>query len=101
MKEVNVKELTKEITKGVTLVDIWAPWCGPCKTLVPILEEISKENSNIKILKSNADENVEICNQFGVRSLPTMLIFKEGVLVDKIVGAAPKKEIELKLDKYS
>jgi len=101
MKEVNANEFNKEIATGTTLVDIWAPWCVPCRTLAPVLEKISEENSNVNIIKSNADQNIEICNQYGIRSLPTMLIFKEGQLVDRIVGAAPKQEIENMLSKHS
>ena len=101
MKEINANEFVKEISTGTTLVDIWAPWCGPCRTLIPVLEKISEENPNISVIKSNADQNIEICNQYGIRSLPTMLIFKEGQLVDRIVGAAPKQEIENMLSKHS
>ena len=73
------------------VVDFWAEWCGPCKMIAPALEEISNElGDKVKITKLNIDENPEIAAQFGVRSIPTLMIFKDGEVADIKVGAAPK-----------
>ena len=83
---------------GVTLVDIWAPWCGPCRMIGPIIEEIATEyEGRAKIGKLNADENRKP-SEFGVTGIPTMLIMRGGEVVDQIVGAVPKKLITDKLD---
>jgi thioredoxin 1 len=73
------------------VVDFWAEWCGPCKMIGPSLEEIANElNGKVKIAKLNIDENPELAAQFGVRSIPTLMIFKDGQIADMKVGAAPK-----------
>ena len=77
------------------IVDFWAPWCGPCKALAPTLEEISVEQKDkVKIVKINVDDHTENAGKFGIRSIPTLLIFNKGELKNQIVGALPKNEIE-------
>ena len=75
----------------LVLVDFWAEWCGPCKQIGPILEEIANEKENkLKILKLNIDENPETPNKYGIRGIPTLMLFKEGKLIDTKVGSLPK-----------
>jgi len=82
------------------LVDFWAEWCGPCRALAPTLEKIAEEyDGKLKIGKLNVDENPALAGQYGVRSIPTMILFKDGKEVGKIIGALPQNEIESALDK--
>lgn len=88
-------------SKGVVLVDFWAPWCGPCRMVGPVLEEIAREKGDkVKVVKVNVDENPGLGSNYNVMSIPTMIIFKEGRLVEQFVGAMPKPVIESKLAKW-
>ncbi|HRE39861.1 MAG TPA: thioredoxin [Ignavibacteria bacterium] len=81
------------------LIDFWAVWCGPCKMIAPIIEELAGEyEGRVKIGKVDVDNNPDISMKFGIRSIPTLLIFKDGKKVDEIVGAVPKPQITAKLD---
>jgi thioredoxin 1 len=81
------------------IVDFWAPWCGPCRMVAPILDELSKEyDGQIVVAKVNTDENPQHAIQFGVQGIPTMLFVKDGEIVDRMVGAAPKPAIQQRID---
>jgi len=80
------------------LVDFWAPWCGPCRMVAPVLEEIANERDNLRIAKLNVDENQQTAAQFQVISIPTMILFKNGEAAKKIIGAYPKKRLEAELE---
>ncbi len=97
IKEINDDDFQEEVLNSEVpvLVDFWAPWCGPCKILSPTLEEISTENrEKIKIVKINIDENQLIAGRYGIKSIPTMMIFEKGELKNQLVGSMPKQEIE-------
>lgn len=84
------------------IVDFWAPWCGPCRMIAPVLEEVLKEMGGlIKLLKVNVDEYPELAQRFGIMSIPTLLFFKKGEVKDKIIGAVPKKVIIDKLKRIT
>ncbi|AJF59621.1 MAG: thioredoxin [Candidatus Diapherotrites archaeon] len=84
------------------VVDFWAEWCGPCIAMAPIVEETAKEmNGKVKIAKLNVDENHEIAEKYGIRSIPTFLVFKAGKLVDQFAGATSKQEFKNKVKEYA
>ena len=99
--ELNKETFQSTVKEGVSVVDFWAPWCGPCRTVAPIIEQLAIDyDGKAKICKVNADEENELTQEFGVRSIPTMIFFKDGEIVDQILGAVSKATLEEKLDLY-
>jgi thioredoxin 1 len=80
------------------LVDFWAPWCGPCRVVAPVLEEIAEQRDDLRIVKLNVDENQQTAAQYGVLSIPTMILFKNGSAAKTIIGAYPKKKLEAEIE---
>jgi len=81
------------------LVDFWAPWCGPCRMVAPIVEELAGEyDGQVKFVKLNTDDNVATASRYGIRSIPTIMVFKSGEAVDQVIGFRPKSELKKKLD---
>lgn len=75
------------------LVDFWAPWCGPCRMVVPLVEQIARERSDIKVVKVNVDEEPELASRFQIMSIPTLMVVKDGVITNRSMGARPKQQI--------
>ncbi len=97
--ELNSANIEATIKEGVSLVDFWAPWCGPCRMIAPVIEELAEAfDGKANICKVNTDEEQEIATQYGIRSIPTIMFFKDGELVDQMVGAASKQAFEDKIN---
>lgn len=82
----------------IMVLDFWAPWCGPCRMLGPIIEELAHDNADVTVGKLNVDENSVSATKYGVRGIPTIIFFKDGEIVDKIVGVKSKADFQLKID---
>ena len=100
VKEADFKEVVLDSELPV-LVDFWAPWCGPCRMVAPVVEEIAQQyEGKIKVVKLNTDENPQIASQYGIRSIPTLMVFKDGEKKDMVVGAVPKTTLSNTLEKH-
>lgn len=93
----NFQQEVMESDKPV-LIDFWAPWCGPCRMVVPLVEEIANENSDIKVVKINVDEEQELAAEFQIASIPTLMVMKNGKITNQAMGARPKAQILALLD---
>ncbi|MFB6467928.1 thioredoxin [Cytobacillus sp. Hz8] len=101
ISHVTDQTFSAETSSGLVLADFWAPWCGPCKMIAPVLEEIDAEmGDKVKIVKLDVDENQETAAKFGVMSIPTLLVFKDGEVVDKVVGFQPKEALTERLSSH-
>ncbi|MTJ30658.1 thioredoxin [Aphanizomenon sp. UHCC 0183] len=101
--EVTDSTFTAEVLESEVpvLVDFWAPWCGPCRMVAPVVEEIAVQyGDQLKVVKVNTDVNPNIASKYGIRSIPTLMIFKDGEKVDMVVGAVPKTTLSTTLEKY-
>ena len=100
LPEITDSNFQAEVVESATptLVDFWAPWCGPCRMVSPLLEQIDADRDDLRVVKLNVDENQQTAAQFGVLSIPTMILFKDGQAVQQIVGAQPRPRIESALD---
>jgi thioredoxin 1 len=102
LQHVNDKNFSQEVLSSdlPVLVDFWAAWCGPCRAISPIVEELAKEfTGKVKVTKLNVDENPAIPSQYGVRGIPTLILFKSGKVLDQIVGAVPKAKLVAMIEK--
>ncbi|HLR67141.1 thioredoxin [Virgibacillus alimentarius] len=102
IENVTDQNFSQEIAEGLVLADFWAPWCGPCKMIAPVLEEIDGEMSEkVKIVKLDVDENQETAGKYGVMSIPTLLLFKDGSVVDQVIGFQPKEALVDLINKHA
>ena len=103
VKEINESQFDQEVIQAElpVLVDFWAPWCGPCKMLGPVLEEVANANDGrLKVVKVNVDENPDLAQKFEVMGIPAMFLFKNGDVIDSFTGAMNKQALSEKIDKY-
>ncbi|HLR60169.1 MAG TPA: thioredoxin [Pseudogracilibacillus sp.] len=100
--DVKDSDFSEKTSEGLVLVDFWAPWCGPCKMIAPVLEELDGELSDkVQIVKLNVDDNQETASKFGVMSIPTLLLLKDGNVVDQVVGFQPKEALAELINKHA
>ena len=99
--ELTAGDFEATLAEGVSLVDFWAPWCGPCRMIAPVIEELAEDfDGKANICKVNTDEQQEIAGKYGIRSIPTILFFKDGEMVDQMVGAASKDVFAEKINSH-
>lgn len=103
VKELNTKEFENDTNQGVVIVDFWATWCGPCKMQSPVIEDLAetlKDDENANFFKVNVEENQELAQKLGIMSIPTLVVKKDGQIVDQIVGFHNQEQLEKIVKKY-
>lgn len=101
LKELTQNEFKNEVLESVdpVLVDFWAPWCGPCRRVAPLVEELAQQYAGrVKVVKVDVDQNQELAGGYGINSIPTLMIFKDGEVVDRFVGIPPRDKLETALN---
>ncbi|MBW3004197.1 thioredoxin [Candidatus Woesearchaeota archaeon] len=98
MKELNNENFKDEINSGLAVVDFFAPWCGPCRMMGPVFEELSEEMQDVKFFKVNTEENNELARTYAVMSIPCFIVFKDGEEIDRIIGGMPKDVLKKRIE---
>lgn len=102
MREINDQEFANETNDGLVLIDFWAPWCGPCRMQSPILEQVAEElGDKATLMKMNVDENPETSSELGIMTIPTMIIKKDGRILDKLIGVHSKDQVTEVLNQFA
>ena len=99
MKVIKEYEFANEVKDGLVLIDFYADWCGPCKMLSPVLEQINKEHKDVKVVKVNIDDSRSIASYYQIQSIPTLVLLKDGEFIQRMIGFNPKKKIEEFIEK--
>lgn len=100
VEEINDKSFENETSEGVVLTDFWATWCGPCKMQSPVIEQLSQEMDDVKFTAVDVDQNQDLAKELGIMAIPTLIIKKDGKIVDRLTGYTPKEKLEQILDQY-
>lgn len=98
VKELNNTNYAETIAQGVVVVDFWAAWCGPCQMLAPVVEQLAADHPDVQVAKINVDDYPELASKYGVMSIPTLIFFSDGVVVDNSIGVVSKSVLERKLE---
>ena len=98
VKELNNANYTETIAQGVVVIDFWADWCGPCRMLAPVVEQLAADHPDVQVAKLNVDDFPELASKYGVLSIPTLIFFSDGVMVDNSIGVVSQAVLERKLE---
>ena len=101
VEEINDKSFENETSEGVVLTDFWATWCGPCKMQSPVIDQLSQEMDDVKFTSVDVDQNQDLAKDLGIMAIPTLIIKKDGKIVDRLTGYTPKEKLEQILDQYA